>query len=54
MFSQSRKEIRMEGHFYTSPVFVVPLLWVIFLAGILWGSQSWKGDGHISHEDMGD
>jgi hypothetical protein len=44
----------MEGPFYTSPVFVVPVIWIIFLCGIRWASQSWKGDGHISHEDMGD
>ncbi|AXC09408.1 hypothetical protein ACPOL_0021 [Acidisarcina polymorpha] len=44
----------MENHWYASPVFVVPVLWIIFLSGILWGSQSWKGDGHISKEDAGD
>jgi hypothetical protein len=44
----------MESHFWTSPVFVVPVLWVLFLGSILWGTQSLKGDGHISKEDAGD
>jgi hypothetical protein len=41
----------MEGHFWTSPLFVVPVIWILFLSGILWASQSWKGDGHITSED---
>jgi len=44
----------MQGSFWTSPVFVVPVIWIIFLGGILWASQPWKGDGHSSHEDTGD
>jgi hypothetical protein len=45
----------MQGSFWTSPLFVVPVIWAIFLSGILWATQSWKGDGHISiQEDMGE
>jgi hypothetical protein len=44
----------MQGPFWTSPVFVVPVIWIIFLSGILWACQSGKGDGHTSKEDAGD
>jgi hypothetical protein len=37
--------------FYTSPVFVVPVIWILFLSGILWGSQPWSRGGHKPHDD---
>ncbi len=40
--------------FYTSPVFVVPVIWIVFLGGILWASQPWARGGGHSHDDSGD
>jgi hypothetical protein len=38
---------------YTSPVFVVPVLWILFLGAILWASQPWQHSmGHISKEEF--
>lgn len=36
-------------HFYTSPFFVVPLLAVVFLSGILWGTLT----GREVHDEHG-
>jgi hypothetical protein len=42
----------MEGLWYTSPVFVVPVIWILFLSGILWASQPWTwGRGHAVHSE---
>jgi hypothetical protein len=27
---------------YSSPVFVDPVIWICFLSGIIWASQPWK------------
>ena len=35
-------------HFYTSPFFVVPLLAVVFLSGILWGTLTGR-EAHDEH-----
>jgi hypothetical protein len=39
----------MPGPFYTSPVFVVPVIWVLFLSGILWATRRPKSHHH-SHD----
>ncbi len=42
----------MEGLWYTSPVFVVPVIWILFLSGILWASQPWTwGRDHAVHSE---
>jgi len=38
---------------YTSPVFVVPVMWVLFLGGILWASQPWTIGKHTAHKEAG-
>jgi len=39
-------------HFYTSPFFVVPLLAVVFLTGILWGTLTSR-ESHDGHAPNG-
>jgi hypothetical protein len=36
---------------YSNPTFVVPVLWIIFLSGILWASQPWNRDKTASHDE---
>ncbi len=45
----------MEGLWYTSPLVVVPVIWVCFLSGILWASQPWTWERkHAPHtEEIG-
>jgi hypothetical protein len=45
----------MEGLWYTSPVFVVPVIWITFLSGILWASQpwTWNRDHAVHSEEVG-
>ena len=33
---------------YSSPVFVVPVIWILFLAAILWATQPWTLRGKPS------
>ncbi len=34
---------------YSSPAFVVPVIWIVFLSGILWASQPWNINKKASH-----
>jgi hypothetical protein len=43
----------MQGPFYTSPVFVVPVIWILFLSGILWASQPFSRQSDVGHDDGG-
>jgi hypothetical protein len=44
----------MQDPWYSSPVFVVPVLWICFFSGILWASQPWRKVGqHPADEEFG-
>ncbi len=36
---------------YSSPVFVVPVIWILFLSSILWASQPWTRRGGEHNTD---
>jgi hypothetical protein len=41
---------------YTSPVFVVPVIWILFLSGITWASQPWtigRGEHNPDKHEVG-
>jgi hypothetical protein len=40
----------MADPFYTSPVFVVPVIWILFLSGILWATHRPKAGTHGSSD----
>ncbi len=41
----------MPDPWYSSPVFVVPVIWILFLSGIIWASRRPKA-GHIHDADV--
>jgi hypothetical protein len=41
----------MQGLWYTSPVLVVPVIWILFLSGILWASQPWTLNKKAAHHE---
>jgi hypothetical protein len=43
----------MADPWYTSPVFVVPVIWILFLSSILWASQPWTHGKRASHGESG-
>ena len=43
----------MADPWYSSPVFVVPVIWILFLSAILWASQPWTLRKHASHDESG-
>ncbi len=43
----------MHDPWYTSPLFVVPAIWILFLSSILWASQPWIHGKGASHDKSG-
>jgi hypothetical protein len=41
----------MQDPWYSSPALVVPVMWVLFLSGILWASQPWTRGKQTAHHD---
>jgi hypothetical protein len=41
----------MQDPWYSSPVFVVPVIWVLFLSGVLWGTQALARKKPAAHDD---
>jgi hypothetical protein len=46
----------MQDPWYSMPIFVVPVIWILFLSGIAWASQPWslrRGEHNTDEGEVG-